>query len=421
MSYQEYLVKEAQLPSIPPCPDMSDPSNWNDEMRAQNAAWWEAKEAHQAIVIPDAAQFQDFVRESSQRLHEGQEASNFLYSPVSLWFCLHTLAALTENDSRAQILDVIGPAEEKDGDEHAEILFRSLYWEDDASVCVPALSIWLNKGTLLSETLLDRLAAGHASVFQGSMGDMGFNQALRLWLNEQTRGLLNDYVSELCFSADAGLTICSTLYMKNGWNVPFSKDETAPDVFYTDDGEVTTDFMHSSSPGVVFRGDGFTAMVLPFQDGGGVTFILPDSGLSPEELLSGEEVFRFLFSENEWDNCRYGRVNLSLPKMDCLSDMSLRNALEKMGITDIFDPQKLQFSSEISSDSKLLLSDLQQYGRLIVNEDGVEAAAATLTLDGALLMQPDDEIDFTLNRPFLYAVMSESSIPMFVGTYHRPE
>ena len=56
-----------------------------------------------------------------------------------------------------------------------------------------------------------------------------------------------------------------------------------------------------------------------------------------------------------------------------------------------------------------------------MNEDGVEAAAITLTLDGALLMQPEEEIDFTLNRPFVYAVMSENCIPLYIGAYYTPE
>ena len=252
------------------------------------------------------------------------------------------------------------------------------------------------------------------------MGEEAYDQALRLWLNEQTKGLLEASVSDLRFSPDGGLSVCSTLYLKSGWSLPFSADETAPGVFYGEAGEITTDFMHSSGAGVVFRGDGFTALFLDFQDGGGVAFLLPDVGLSPEELLNGDEVFRFLFSGRDWDDSLYGKIKLSVPKMDCLSDMSMRNALEKMGVTDVFDPQRAQFSAEVSSDAALALSDLRQYARLIVKEDGVEAAAITMTFDGGLLFTPEDEFDFTLDRPFLYAVMSGKNIPLFIGTFHAP-
>ena len=92
-----------------------------------------------------------------------------------------------------------------------------------------------------------------------------------------------------------------------------------------------------------------------------------------------------------------------------------------MGITDIFNSEKAQFSAEILSDSELAMSVLQQYARLIMNEDGVEAAAITISTDGALFRSPEAEIDFTLNRPFVYAVMSEKGIPLFIGTYREPK
>lgn len=422
MSYQAYLLKAAELPRIPPCPDMSDPSGLDEEKLAQYAAWWEAKAEQQRIVIPGVEQIQDFVRESTREFAADQEKSNFLYSPVSLWLCLNTLSDMAEGDSRAQIQRVIGQLPEGEQDAQSDAVFRSLYWEGDGAVCTPANSVWLNTGTSMSETLLKQLAArAHSSVFQGEMGESAFDEALQGWLNEQTRGLLKDSVSGLGFSSDAGLAVCSTLYMKNGWSLPFGKSKTAPDVFHTDTGEVTTDFMHSSGTGVVYGGDGFSAVLLDLSDGGSVAFILPEEGRSPEELLKADDLFRFLFAGRNWEDGRQGKIKLSIPKMDCLTGMSLRSALEKMGITDIFDPQKARFSAEIMSDAALAVTTLQQYARLILNEEGVEAAAITITLDGAMLIRPEDEIDFTLNRPFVYAVLSDKGIPLFIGTYHVPE
>ena len=421
VSYQEYLLKEADLPQIPRRPDMSDPAGWDDETRAQYEAWWQALAAQQEIVIPDMELIQTFTLESSRRFAADHERSNFLYSPVSLWFCLNTLSDLTAGDSQAQIQAVLGLLSEENRDAQRAAVFRSLYWEDDESVCAPAISVWLNRNTALTEPLLARLAsAAYSSVFRGTMGEASYDTAFQLWLNEHTRGLLQDSVSDLRFSPDTGLSVCSTLYLKSGWTLPFSKEDTAPDTFYSESGELTADYMHSSGAGVVFRGDGFTATTLELQNGGSVMFLLPEPGLGPEELLNSDEVFRFLFAAKDWEDAQYGTVNLAVPKMDCLSELSLRDALEAMGITDIFDPQKAQFTAELSSDSKLAVSSLQQYARLILNEEGVEAAAITLTSVGGMFVQPGDEIDFTLNRPFLYAVMSEKEVPLFIGTYHRP-
>ena len=68
MSYRQYLVKEAELPGIPDCPDLSDPSVWDEEMLAQFDAWWEAKEEQQGIFIPDIEPLQAFIRNSTRQL-----------------------------------------------------------------------------------------------------------------------------------------------------------------------------------------------------------------------------------------------------------------------------------------------------------------------------------------------------------------
>lgn len=421
VSYQIFLLKEAALPQLPQSPDLNALYSGDGNAMAQYDAWWAAKIERQEIDIPDMALLQEFTLESTQRLSEDRRTPNFLYSPVSLWLCLHTLADLSGGDSRAQLLEALGQPDDAARQAQLDAVFRSLYWEEDASVCVPATAVWLDEGTGLSDALLERLAAAHSSTFRGAMGGAAYDAALQAWLNEQTRGLLKDSVSDLRFSAENGLALSSTLYLKCGWSKSFDKDATAPDVFYTASGEVTTDFMHARGYGAVYRGAGFSAAASELLDGGRVVFLLPDAGERPEELLDREEACRILFSGGDWDGAQRGMVKFSMPKVDFRTDLPLQDALASMGITDIFDPQRAQFSPELTSDTPLSLSALRQYARLIMNEDGVEAAAITMTFDIASPLRPGEEFDFTLNRPFLFAVMSEKNIPLFIGTYCTPE
>ena len=117
----------------------------------------------------------------------------------------------------------------------------------------------------------------------------------------------------------------------------------------------------------IHAGDGFTATVLNFADGGGVSFLLPDEGVSPEALINGDDAFRFLFSGGDWEQAQFGRLKLSVPKIDFLTDLPLRDSLEKMGITDVFDPEKAQFSPTLSYENPPALSTLRQHARLILD------------------------------------------------------
>lgn len=422
MLYQEYLVKEAELPVLPNWSEMNTGSNHGDKTPTQYETWWEAKEAQLGIDIPNIEQIQSFVCKSTREFVVDYKKANFLYSPVDLWFCLYTLSDLVEGNSKVQIQQVIGQQPEDNQDAQLDAVFRSLYWEDDDTVCIPAISLWMNRGTSMSKELIDQLSSSaHTSLFQGDMGEESFDNAFQNWINDQTRGMLDSTVSDLKFSSEAGFSVCSTLYMKSTWSLPFDKEETTSDVFYTEGGEVTTDFMHSRNGGIVFHKKGFAAFTLDFSCGGSVTFILPDPNVNLEDILNGDDVFNLLFSGKVWEDSQYGIVNFSVPKIDTMTGMSMKSSVEKMGIVDIFDTQKAQFISELSSDSSLVVSDFTQYTRLILNEDGVESASITITDEGGLIIQPENEIDFILNRPFLFAVMSEKNIPLFIGTYYTPE
>ena len=55
-----------------------------------------------------------------------------------------------------------------------------------------------------------------------------------------------------------------------------------------------------------------------------------------------------------------------------------------------------------------------------MDEDGVVAASYMVLEFGAGAMAPPDEIiDFVLDRPFVFAITTQS-VPMFVGTVNNP-
>ena len=66
------------------------------------------------------------------------------------------------------------------------------------------------------------------------------------------------------------------------------------------------------------------------------------------------------------------------------------------------------------------MSQVQHAVRIAVDEEGVTAAAYTLeTLYGAA-SPPDEEVDFVLDRPFVFGITSHDGLPLFVGVVDRP-
>ena len=165
--------------------------------------------------------------------------------------------------------------------------------------------------------------------------------------------------------------------------------------------------------------------------------ILPDEGYSVDELLRSGEAMEFLLcgKDGEWDYEKDERVggwpgqkrliiNLSMPKFDVSSDLDLIEGLKALGVTDAFDYTVSNFDPlEASTVDPLYIGKAQHAARVKVDEEGCEAAAYTVMMMYAgAAMPPDEEVDFTLDRPFLFAVTGgwSSDLPLFVGSVNQP-
>lgn len=118
-----------------------------------------------------------------------------------------------------------------------------------------------------------------------------------------------------------------------------------------------------------------------------------------------------------WENKKYMKVNLSVPKFDIQAKQNLRSGFENMGITDLFQYGTADFSEAF--EGPVFMTAANQAVRVEIDEQGVKAAAY-IELPGAGAAQPPEEIiDFVLDRPFLF-IISDSGIPLFTGTVNEP-
>ncbi len=116
-------------------------------------------------------------------------------------------------------------------------------------------------------------------------------------------------------------------------------------------------------------------------------------------------------------NCITGErktVVTKMPKFSVGSSLELEDALNKMGVTDAFDPDKADFSGLSNTGSYLNLSGVLHKTFITVAEKGTEAVAATRAV---ITSNSDDQREeVTLDRPFVYVIFdTESFVPVFIG------
>lgn len=413
-----YAIAEAQYPEMAPYPQKDGPL-----YEKKYDAWWEDVQAQRR---PEgyADGLEGFFAASIREFLSGADGENRVYSPVNVYLALAMLAELTDGNSRQQILDLLGSGGIEDLREQASDVWNANYIQDGVSARVLASSVWLNEDVSFVQKTMDTLAQSYyASSYQGEMGSEEFDQALQDWLNAQTGGLLEEQAGQIKMDAETILALAATIYFRATWYNTFSESRTEPDVFHTAAGDITCDFMHQDGRShTYYWGDNFSAVAQSFENiGGSMWFILPDEGVSVDELLGDEQAMEFLLAGGEWENSKYMIVNLTVPKFDVTSTMDLVDGLKELGVTDVFDWTVSDFSPMTEDTDEVYVTQVQHDARVVIDEEGCTAAAYTVipaaTGDA---MPPDEEIDFVADRPFLFVITGADGLPLFVGVVNRP-
>ena len=416
----DYAISQADYGTFPQALSMDADLSLPENMEAFDA-WWESLETRQNAEIENPDGLKRFVENSSRSLLKSEIPENMIYSPLSLWLELDLIAQLTTGQSRSQILDVLGEETLESLSAQTESLWRSQYWDDGKAACIPGVSLWLDQKVGIDEGDVSELSTEHmTSVFHGDVRNPEYNHALQYWINQMTRGQLDEAVSSLQFDQNALLSAASTLYCNGRWETPFLVEDTSPSVFHAPDNDIELDFLNARDRDTLYYGTGFTACIRGVGESQKAAFVLPDSTTSIEELVEDSEVFRFLDSPETWENQEELMVTFSMPKLDLESELSLNSSLESMGIVDIFSEEKADFSEILVSNDPLSVSSLLQLARVKMDEEGIEAAAVTISnVLGALLM-PEKEVDFILDRPFMFALLGPKNVPLFIGAVYYP-
>lgn len=413
-----YAIAQAEYPKMAPYPSgvrqFSEKAYdaWREDYRAQRRD------------LGDTSDLEGFFTRSTQTFLTDTPGENRVYSPLNVYMALSMLAQTTGGNSREQLLSLLGSENMDALRQRASDVWNACYRDDGAATSILASSLWLNENVTFRKDTMDTLARDfYASSFRGEMGSTGFDKALQTWLNEQTGGLLKRQTENVRMDSSTILALATTVYFQAKWSHQFSGSKTAPGTFHTPEGDVSTDFMNQRDDQLYYWGEKFAAIEQRFTQGGSMWFLLPDEGVTPEELLKDDEAARFLFSgeKRQWEKQKHLFVNKAIPKFDVSSQLELGEGLKALGITDIFDAERSDFSSLTTDvDLPIVLSQANHAVRVVIDEEGCTAAAFTELPAAGAAPPPDEEVDFVLDRPFVFCITGDSGLPLFVGVVNYP-
>lgn len=400
---------------------------------------------------PENPELIDFSAKTAAGLMDGSE--NVCYSPLSLYMALALASTGAEGETLDELMAALG-REDTDVDklatDMADIMKRlpfetgSIPDESDPTPSSPedyymagldsyralsiANSIWVDDTFPLAESY-QSLAENAFGAEASPVPDFGPETAGKIggWVNEKTNGLLSP---EYQFADDTVMALANTVYLSASWYEFFEEADNTEAPFHLPDGtEADCTYMNKTNPtGTYIKGEGCKGISLGLNGDdtswGTMTFILPDEGTDPAALLENPETLSTILSNPETD---WGDITLRLPKFKfgtTLGSDAFTPLLGEMGVRRAFSSADAQFAPMLADGTEdappLCISDIQQDTQIAIDENGVEAAAATMAAMG--MGGPSEEpekVDLIFDRPFLFTI-SYGGVPLFVGTVANP-
>ena len=399
-------------------PDLDDYKD-RDQWRADLAKWEAERDFRSSTTRETVDALAPFFTNGSAQFLSSQSSENLLWSPINAYIGLALMTELTDGASRQQILDLFGVDSIDELRKQVGAVWESSYNDNGHEISTLANSLWLEEGLNYNQDTMDNIAYYYyASVYQGDLGSQKINNAIGAWINNNTGGFLKKSTSNVNLSPDTILALYSTIYFQAKWQDEFSASKNTQDTFHAPNGDKTVTFMNKKLAQMnYYYGDKFSAVALSLKNGSRMWFILPDEGYTTADVLADGQYMQMVLQQ-DWENEKWMKVNLSVPKFDVNSTMNLKGGLQEMGVTDVFNEGAANFS-EITGDVPIFLTAANQSVRVQIDEEGVKAAAY-IEFPGATSPAPPEEIiDFILDRPFIFAITTDN-IPLFMGTVNNP-
>ncbi len=421
-----YAVTEPTLPKMAPYPNEQAYINpvtgeFDDEgFDKEYEAWSANKWLRQNLPEDYRAGLLSMTQAAASVFLTGTE-ENAVYAPLNTYLALGMLAEITDGQGREQVLDVLGAPDLDTLRTRAKALWQSTYNDDGAQTTILSSSLWLNEDVpYRMETLETLRDTYYASAFQGEMGTERFDKAMQNWLNEKTGGMLEEAVETVQTDPQTVLTLLSTVYYQAKWQNTFSEANNTERIFHGTAGDVTCTFMKQTDTNDTFYGhEDFSAIRRYMETGGDMWFILPDEGVSTDTVLQSEDMYTLFDSPHDWPEQKRLKIHQYVPKFDICADIDMSDGLRKLGITEPFDGTRADYTP-LTDAEDVFLGKARQATRVAIDEEGVTAASFVEMMLAGESMPPEEEMDFVLDRPFVFVVTGYDGVPLFVGVVNQP-
>jgi serpin B len=235
-------------------------------------------------------------------------------------------------------------------------------------------------------------------------------------INEFIAEATDDHITDLVSPSDIDpatvLALVNALLLQASWETQLDVEQTADDDFTRPGGSTVTVPMMQGRGDSSASGDGWVGASKRLVGGLQFDVVLPDDGRFDEVAARVGAIF----DRTEGRQLPAGR--LDIPRFETRVTVGLTDALKAAGLTAPFGQGQLL---GIADDPQTQLDQALHQTWISIDEDGIEAAAATVLIMIATSAPVDQPVDVILDRPFLFRIVDTvTGATLFMGRVTDP-
>ncbi len=283
-----------------------------------------------------------------------------------------------------------------------------------------ANALWGQTGYRFLPAFLDLLAENYGAglrLLDFSANPEAARVTINQWVSDRTEGRIKDLIPRGALDAMTRLVLTNAIYFNAAWSTPFEKSQTQDGAFnLLDGGKATVPMMKKTDSFGYAEGPNVQAVELPY-DGRelAMVILLPKSGQFEafDAALDAGQVNGLLTKLSS------RQVALTMPRFKIESQLELAQALAALGMPDAFSGSA-DFSG-MDGGRNLIISDVIHKAFVAVDEAGTEAAAATAVVMRLTSIMPEEPVEVTVDRPFVFLIRDlPTGAILFVGRVVNP-
>jgi len=372
------------------------------------------KKAAEIIEADHAFGFELF-REVCQE----SEEENIMISPMSVSYALgmtYNGAAGTTLDAFNEVLHFGALTNQEVNESYKDLMHQLLNLSKEVEFAL-ANSIWYKKDYPVLEEFINT----NEEYFLAAVEEADFSDPLTLdlingWIEEQTNDKIKDMLDYI--PARAVMYLINAIYFNADWRYEFPKENTyLGDFKLENESKTSVDYMVVEGDFQYTSNSDFTAVELPYSDSSfSMLVMLPNPGSTISSIAEAMDVSTW---DSWFENSQRQGVRVVFPKFKYEFKSLLNDPLMSLGLGVAFS-DNADFSRIVSAGG-IHISRVIHQTFIDVQEEGTEAAAATIVEIKENSSPGGGSITFHADHPFIYLIKENSTgAIVFMGKVGQP-